>query len=103
MPEPINFTISYITNVETSNNIQNLNNALIAAKNTDMQEHIKKKENSKSQVNNTEEKSKTSNINNNEEKNLSENNKKKKEKKKDETKEKIVVDDYRGHSLDIRI
>jgi predicted Holliday junction resolvase-like endonuclease len=99
MPDPINFTISYITNVETSNNIQNLNNALIASKSTNMEEHIKRNEEANTQVNNTEEKAETSNINDNQQKNSSEQRKKNKEKKK----EKIVIDDYRGHSLDIRI
>lgn len=103
MPDPINFSISYINNVDVSNNIQHLNDALVASKSTNLEEHVKKNEEAKSQVKNTDEKSASHGINN-ENKNSSEYKKRKREKKKEEEeKEKIIIDEYRGHSLDVRI
>ncbi|WP_129408215.1 hypothetical protein [Marinitoga lauensis] len=81
MPDPINLSISYITNVDVSNNIQHLNSALIAAKTTDLEEHVKKNQEAQSQVKNTEEKSESQHINDNQ-KNILLNITIKKEKKK---------------------
>ncbi|SHE88353.1 hypothetical protein SAMN02745164_01329 [Marinitoga hydrogenitolerans DSM 16785] len=103
MPDPINLSISYITNVDVSNNLQNLNNALIAAKTTNLEEQVKKQKEAQSQVKNTEEKSESQNINNNQKRNTSEYKGKKRKNNKETKKENIVVDDYRGHSLDVRI
>ncbi|WGS64510.1 hypothetical protein [Marinitoga aeolica] len=103
MPDPINLSISYITNVDVSNNIQHLNNALIAAKSTDLEEHIKKNQEARSQVKNTEEKSESQHINDNQKKHSSEYNNQKRKHKENNEEKKIVIDDYRGHSLDVRI
>ena len=103
MPDPINLSISYITNVDVSNNIQHLNSALIAAKTTDLEEHVKKNQEAQSQVKNTEEKSESQHINDNQKKHSAEYSNQKREKKEKKEDKKIVIDDYRGHSLDVRI
>ncbi|GAB6189427.1 hypothetical protein JCM30566_11660 [Marinitoga arctica] len=104
MPEPINFSISIIHNVDVSNNLQNLNQAALAAKSTDLKELIKKNQDAKTQVKNTKEKSETQNINDNQKRSLLENkSQKRKKKESEEKKEKKIIDDYRGHSIDIRI
>ncbi|OQY08541.1 MAG: hypothetical protein B6I29_05395 [Marinitoga sp. 4572_148] len=104
MPDPINFSISVIHNIDVSNNLQNLNHAAVAARTVNLEELVKKNQNAKNQVKNTEEKAKSQNIKDDQKRNFSENRKQKKEKKElEEKKEKRIIDDYRGHSIDIRI
>ncbi|KLO24924.1 MULTISPECIES: hypothetical protein [unclassified Marinitoga] len=103
MPDPINLSISYITNVDISNNIQNLNNALLAARTTNLEEHIKKNEEAKSQVKNTDEKSESKNINADNKGTSQEYKQRQESKKENAEKKRLIVDEYRGHSLDIRI
>ncbi|AEX85164.1 hypothetical protein XO10_03680 [Marinitoga sp. 1135] len=106
MPQPINLGISYIANVDVSNNIQHLNSALVAAKSTDLEEQVRKNEEAQSQVNTANEYAQSKEIKDQNKNNFhQESQKREKNKKGNSSNEEhhIVVDEYRGHTLDIRI
>lgn len=105
MPQPINLGLSYIANVDVSNNMQHLNSALVAAKTTDLEEQVRKNEESQSQVNTANEYSESKEIKDQNKNSFQQESKKRKKKKENSSNEEhhIVVDEYRGHTLDIRI